>query len=338
MQTCPEFRQLLKPVGSALFAAAALLTAAAAASAQIVSAQDWPSKPIRVIVPYTPGSATDIVPRTVLEQVSGTIGEPIIVENRPGGGSTIGADAVARAVPDGYTLLVHSNAIVTTVAIQAEVGYDPVRDFSSIAMFGDVPLVMVTAPDRHIKTLADLVAYAKAHPGTVNYASGGIGTPPHLAMERFRLAAGWDGQHIPFKGAPEALTEVMTGRIDVYFSPITPALPLIRAGRLVPLAIAGTKRSRALPDVPTTTEAGYANSDFDFWIGLFAPAKTPRQIVEKVHAEVVEALASPAVKAKLTLLGVEPMPMTAAEMDARIAKEAPIAVALAKAAGLAPTK
>jgi tripartite-type tricarboxylate transporter receptor subunit TctC len=338
MQACLEFRPLLKPVASALFAAAALLTAVAAASAQVGSAQDWPSKPIRVIVPYTPGSATDIVPRTVLEQVSRTIGEPIVVENRPGGGSTIGADTVARAVPDGYTLLVHSNAIVTTPAIQAEVGYDPVHDFSSIAMFGDVPLVMVTAPDKHIKTLAELVAYAKAHPGAINYASGGIGTPPHLAMERFRLAAGWDGQHIPFKGAPEALTEVMTGRIDVYFSPITPALPLIRAGRLVPLAIAGTKRSGALPDVPTTTEAGYANSDFDFWIGLFAPAKTPRQIVERFHAEVLEALASPAVKAKLTLLGVEPMPMTTAEMDARIAKEAPIAVALAKAAGLAPTK
>src|SRR5277367_6190269 len=169
-----------------LCAAAALLFAAAAAVAQ--TAPNWPTKPIRVIVPYTPGSATDIVPRTVLEQVSAQIGQPIIVENRPGGGSTIGAVAVARADPDGYTILVHSNAIVTTPAIQAETGYDPVRDFSGIAMLGDVPLILVIAPDKHIGTLAELVAYGKAHPGAINYASGGTGTPPHLAMERFRLA------------------------------------------------------------------------------------------------------------------------------------------------------
>jgi tripartite-type tricarboxylate transporter receptor subunit TctC len=211
-----------------------------------------------------------------------------------------------------------------------------VRDFSAIAMFGDVPLVMVIAPDKHIKTVQELVAYGKAHPGAINYASGGTGTPPHLAMERFRLASGWDGQHVPFKGAPEAITEVMTGRIDIYFSPVTPALPLIRDGRLVALAVAGTQRSSALPNVPTTTEAGYANSDFDFWIGLFAPAKTPPDIVAKLHEETVKALGTQSVKDKLAALGVEPMPMTAAAMNARVAKEAPSAVALAKAAGLAP--
>jgi tripartite-type tricarboxylate transporter receptor subunit TctC len=303
-----------------------------------VWAQTWPAKTIRVIVPYTPGSATDIVPRTVLAQVSAQIGQPIVVENRPGGGSTIGAVAVAKADPDGYTILVHSNAIVTTPAIQANVGYDPVRDFSAITPLGNVPLVLVISPDKKIKTVQELVALAKSKAGAFNYASGGTGTPPHLTMERFRLASGWQGQHIPFKGAPEALTEVMTGRIDIYFSPITPALPLIRDGRLVALAVGGAKRSSALPDVPTTVEAGYPNSDFDFWIGLFAPAKTPRDIVAKLYQETSKALGSPEVKGKLSTLGVEPMPLTPEQFQAEIARQAPVAVELAKAAGLAPGK
>ncbi len=303
-----------------------------------VWAQTWPAHPIRVIVPYTPGSATDIVPRTVLAQVSAQIGQPIVVENRPGGGSTIGAIAVAKADPDGYTVLVHSNAIVTTPAIQANVGYDPVRDFAAITPLGNVPLVLVISPEKKIKTVQELVALAKSKAGAFNYASGGTGTPPHLTMERFRLASGWQGQHIPFKGAPEALTEVMTGRIDIYFSPITPALPLIRDGKLVALAVGGAKRSTALPDVPTTVEAGYPNSDFDFWIGLFAPAKTPRDIVAKLYQETKKALGSPEVKGKLATLGVEPMPLTPEQFQAEVARQAPIAVELAKAAGLAPAK
>jgi tripartite-type tricarboxylate transporter receptor subunit TctC len=318
---------------SVLIAMAALSLAIAG-----VWAQTWPAHPIRVIVPYTPGSATDIVPRTVLQQVSAQIGQPIVVENRPGGGSTIGAIAVAKADPDGYTVLVHSNAIVTTPAIQANVGYDPVRDFAAITPLGNVPLVLVISPEKKIKTVQEMVALAKSKAGAFNYASGGTGTPPHLTMERFRLASGWQGQHIPFKGAPEALTEVMTGRIDIYFSPITPALPLIRDGKLVALAVGGAKRSTALPDVPTTVEAGYPNSDFDFWIGLFAPAKTQHDIVAKLYQETTKALESPEVKGKLATLGVEPMPLTPEQFQAEVARQAPIAVELAKAAGLAPAK
>jgi tripartite-type tricarboxylate transporter receptor subunit TctC len=261
-----------------------------------------------------------------------------VVENRPGGGSTIGAIAVAKADPDGYTVLVHSNAIVTTPAIQANVGYDPVRDFAAITPLGNVPLVLVISPEKKIKTVQEMVALAKSKAGAFNYASGGTGTPPHLTMERFRLASGWQGQHIPFKGAPEALTEVMTGRIDIYFSPITPALPLIRDGKLVALAVGGAKRSTALPDVPTTVEAGYPNSDFDFWIGLFAPAKTQHDIVAKLYQETTKALESPEVKGKLATLGVEPMPLTPEQFQAEVARQAPIAVELAKAAGLAPAK
>ena len=319
---------------------ASVVIAMAALSLAIagVWAQTWPAHPIRVIVPYTPGSATDIVPRTVLQQVSAQIGQPIVVENRPGGGSTIGAIAVAKADPDGYTVLVHSNAIVTTPAIQANVGYDPVRDFAAITPLGNVPLVLVISPEKKIKTVQEMVALAKSKAGAFNYASGGTGTPPHLTMERFRLASGWQGQHIPFKGAPEALTEVMTGRIDIYFSPITPALPLIRDGKLVALAVGGAKRSTALPDVPTTVEAGYPNSDFDFWIGLFAPAKTQHDIVAKLYQETKKALESPEVKGKLATLGVEPMPLTPEQFQAEVARQAPIAVELAKAAGLAPVK
>ena len=215
-------------------------------------AADWPTKSIRVVVPYAAGSATDLVPRTVFEQVGQQVGQSFIVENRPGGGTTIGSAQVKAADPDGHTILIYSNAIVTVPAIQLNVPYDPVKDFSGLTPLGNVPLVLVIAPSKGIKSVKELVAKAKAKPGELNYGAAGIGTPPHLAMERFRLAAGFEGQLVPFKGAPEALTEVMTGRIDIYFCPITPALPLIRDGKVLALAVSSSKRASALPDVPTT--------------------------------------------------------------------------------------
>jgi tripartite-type tricarboxylate transporter receptor subunit TctC len=298
-------------------------------------AQTWPTKTVRVIVPYAPGSATDIVPRTVFEQVSVQVGHTILIDNRPGGGTTVGTSAVAKSDPDGHTILVHSNALVTTPAIQANIPYDPVRDFSAITPLGNVPLVLVISPDKQIGTLKELVAAAKAKPGSINYAAAGIGTPPHLTMERFRLAAGFEGQLVPFKGAPEALTEVMTGRVDVYFCPITPAMPLIRDGKLKALAVSSSKRASALPEVPTTVEAGYPNSDFDFWIGTFVPKQTPRDLVGKIYAEIAKVLDNPGMKEKLAKLGVESMIMNPEDFDAQVAKEAPIAVELAKAAGIA---
>ena len=298
-------------------------------------AQTWPTKTVRVIVPYAPGSATDIVPRTVFEQVSVQVGHTILIDNRPGGGTTVGTSAVAKSDPDGHTILVHSNALVTTPAIQANIPYDPVRDFSAITPLGNVPLVLVISPDKQIGTLKELVAAAKAKPGSINYAAAGIGTPPHLTMERFRLAAGFEGQLVPFKGAPEALTEVMTGRVDVYFCPITPAMPLIREGKLKALAVSSSKRASALPEVPTTVEAGYPNSDFDFWIGTFVPKQTPRDLVGKIYQEIAKVLDNPGMKEKLAKLGVESMVMKPEDFDAQVAKEAPIAVELAKAAGIA---
>jgi tripartite-type tricarboxylate transporter receptor subunit TctC len=243
-----------------------IMLAAEPLLAQTSSAQIWPTKRVQVIVPFSPGSATDLLPRTVFEHVAAKVGQTFIIENRPGGGGAMGVSAVAKADPDGYTVLVHSNALVTAPAIQS-MPYDPVQDFAGITPLGNVPLVLVISPDKNIKTLKELVAAAKAKPGSINYAAAGIGTPPHLTTERFRLAAQFEGQVVPFKGAPEALTEVLTGRVDFYFCPIVPAMPFIRDGKLLALAVSSSKRASALPDVPTTVEAGFPNSDFDFWIG-----------------------------------------------------------------------
>ena len=299
-------------------------------------AAEWPTKAVRVVVPYAAGSATDLVPRTVFEQVGQQVGQSFIVENRPGGGTTIGSAQVKAADPDGHTILVHSNAIVTVPAIQLNVPYDPVKDFSGLTPLGNVPLVLVIAPSKGIKNVKELVAKAKAKPGELNYGAAGIGTPPHLAMERFRLAAGFEGQLVPFKGAPEALTEVMTGRIDIYFCPITPALPLIRDGKVLALAVSSSQRASALPDVPTSIEAGVPESDLDFWVGAFVPKQTPRDVVAKMQAEIAKAINNPATKSKLTTLGVEQMIMAPDAFDVRIAKEADMAVKLAKAAKIEP--
>ncbi len=300
---------------------------------RLARADNWPAKNVRVIVPYAAGSATDLIPRTVFEAVSARTGRTVVVENRLGGGTTVGAAAVARAEPDGYTILVHSNAIVTVPAIQANVPYDPLRDFSAITPLGNVPLVLVVAPEKHIASVQQLVALARQKPGTINYAAAGIGTPPHLTAERFRLAAGFEGQLVPFKGAPEALTEVLTGRVDFYFCPLPVALPFIQDGKLIALAVGGARRALALPDVPTTVEAGFANSDFDFWCGAFVPKQTPRALVAAIHRETVLAIAE--VKDRLARLGVEPMVMSPEAFDARLAREADIAVKLAKAANIA---
>jgi tripartite-type tricarboxylate transporter receptor subunit TctC len=299
-------------------------------------AAEWPTKSIRVVVPYAAGSATDLVPRTVFEQVGHQVGQSFIIENRPGGGTTVGSAQVKQSEPDGYTILVHSNAIVTVPAIQANVPYDPVKDFSGLTTLGNVPMVLVVSPSKGIKTVKELVAKAKAKPGELNYGAAGIGTPPHLTMERFRLAAGFEGQLVPFKGAPEALTEVMTGRIDIYFCPIPVALPLIRDGKVLALAVSSAKRATALPDVPTSIEAGVPDSDFDFWVGAFVPKKTPRDVVAKMHDEIVKAINNPATRDKLATLGVEQMTMASDAFDARIAKEAVIAKELTKAANIQP--
>ena len=297
------------------------------------SAPNWPAKPIRLIVPLTPGSATDVMSRLVMDQVSAQVGQPIIVENRPGAGNTIGMGAVAKAEPDGYTILANSSTHTVTPATRSNLGFE-MTDLAAIVPLGNMPVVMVFNPSKGYKKLGDFVAAAKAKPGSVNYASAGAGNSSHLNGERFRVAAGIEAVHLPFKGAPEALTEVMAGRADFYFSPLVNALPLLRDGRLQALAVSGSTRASALPDVPTTVEAGYPNSEYNFWAGVFAPAKTPADIRAKLHAEIAKALQHPAVRDKLLNLGADPMPLTSAQFEALVRREIEDNTQLVKAIGI----
>jgi tripartite-type tricarboxylate transporter receptor subunit TctC len=298
--------------------------------------QSYPTKPIRVIIPFGAGSAVDIIPRIVFDQLASQLGQPIIVENRGGAGGTIGSLAVAKADPDGYTLLVTSSAHTITPAIYPNLTYDVGRDFVAVGAIGNVPNVLIISPAKGHKTVQEFVAAAKAKPGTFNFASVGVGSAVHLSAERFRIAAGYEAQHIPFKGGAEALTEVLSGRVEYYFCPIATALPHIREGKLLGLAVSSPKRASALPDVPTTLEAGYVDSDYTFWIGAFAPAKTPKEIVDKLNREMAAAVTSPAVREKLATLGVEAMPMSPAEFDAHVKGELARYATFAKAAGLKP--
>lgn len=295
--------------------------------------QGWPARPIRVIVPLTPGSATDVLARVVSEQLSAQLGQPIFVENRPGAGNTIGMSAVAKADPDGYTLLINSSTHTVTPATRATLGFE-MNELAAIVPLANMPVVMVVNPSKGYKTLADFVAAAKAKPGSVNYASAGAGNSSHLNGERFRRAAGFEAVHLPFKGAPEALTEVIAGRADFYFSPLINALPLIKDGQLQPLAVSGSSRASALPQVPTTTEAGYPNSEYNFWAGMFAPVKTPAAIRDKLYAESVKALQRPAIRDKLLNLGADPMPLTSAQFEALVKSEIETNTQLVNAAGL----
>ena len=300
------------------------------------SAQSWPSKPVRVIIPFGAGSATDIIPRIVFEPLSAQLGQPIVVENRVGAGGTLGVTAAATAEPDGHTLLAHSNAHTISPAIYSKLSYDPAGDFAGITPFGAVPNVLIISPSKEIKTIQELVAAGKAKPGTLNYASVGVGSGTHFSVEKFKLSSGLDAQHIPYKGGPEALTDVIAGRVDFYFCPINTALPHIREGKLIALVTSATTRSPELPDVPTTAEAGYKDADFPVWIGLMAPAKTSRSIVEKLHAETVKAIRLPATQERLVKTGVAQMILTPAEFDARIRAEIAANGAVAKAAGIKP--
>lgn len=313
-----------------LFFVIALATLTAISAAK---AEDWPTRPIRAIVPLSAGSAVDIIPRIVFEQVSKQLGQPIVVENRPGASGTIGGRVVATAQPDGYTILAHSSALVIAPSTVKNMPYDPIKAFVPIAALGNLPNVLVVSPSKNIKTIQELVALGKKKP--ITYGSIGVGSPIQLAMERLRLSAGFKAQSVPYRGAPEALLDAMTGQIDVYYSPILPALPFIREHKLIPLVVSSPTRAPTLPDVPTSEEAGYPNSSYRFWIGVFAPAKTPAAIVDKLSAEIEKALQAPAVKQKLIHLGVQPMEMNHQQFGEFVKHELVVNTELAKAAGIA---
>ena len=297
-----------------------------------VYGQQWPTKPLRIVAPLAPGSGTDILARTLAERLSASLGQPVIVENRPGASTMLGAGVVAKAEPDGYTLLVTSSAHTVAPFVHSDLGFDPARDLAAVTPLATLPTVLVVPAARGYNTVHDLVAAAKAKPGSINFASAAAST--QLNAERFRRAAGFEAVHIPFKGAPEALNEVIAGRVDFYFSPLAPALPHIRDGKLRALAIGGPKRAALLPDLPTTIEAGFPDSDYNFWIGMFVAARTPRDIVNRLYKESVAALQLPEVRERLMRLGAEPLSMTPGEFDAYIREELKTNAVLVKQAGI----
>lgn len=314
-----------------LLLAALLLGVHANALAQ---APAWPAKPITIVVSLTPGSATDILARTLSERLATLLGQPVIVANRPGASTTIAAAFVAKAEPDGYTLLATSSAHTVAPFLYPALPYDTARDLAGVSPLANLPTVLVVPPSRGFRTLADLVAAAHAKPGSINFGSAAAST--QLNAERFRRSARMDAVHIPFKGAPEALTEVVAGRLDFYFSPIAPALPLLREGKVTALAVGSSKRASILPDLPTTLEAGFPDSDYNFWVGLFVPARTPGALIEGLHHATAAALQSPEVRERLPKLGAEPMAMTPVELDALVREELRSNAVLVKAAGMKP--
>jgi tripartite-type tricarboxylate transporter receptor subunit TctC len=308
--------------------------ATSVAGVAIAQAQSWPTKPLRAFIPFAAGSATDLVPRAVFEPLAAELGQPIVVENRGGAGGTIAGNAVVRADPDGHTMLATGSNLTISPWIVPNMPYDTVKELASALMIGQNANVLIVSPGKGWKTAQDLVAAAKAKPGSINYSSAGVGTATHLSAEKFRLSAGFEAVHIPYKGGAEALADVLGGRVDFYFCPISTALPFIADGRVVALAVSTATRASDLPNVPTTLEAGYANSDLAIWYGVLMPAKTPRAVIDRFHAAGTKVLATPAMRQKLKQLAVDPMPLSPAEMDRFVASEIAANGRLIKAAGI----
>jgi tripartite-type tricarboxylate transporter receptor subunit TctC len=313
--------------------AGAILVAGSSAAVS----QEWPTRSVQTISPFTAGNANDIVARIVLDEVGRQMGRSFVIENRPGGGGTLGASVVSKADPDGYTLLLLSSSLASHVVLHKSLPYDPLKDFAPVVLFGLQPSVLVAAPPKGWKTIKDLVATAKANPGKLNYASAGVGSASHIAAERLGLAADIKAQHIPFRGPVEAFTEVVTGRIDYYYLPIAPALPNIQNNKVVALAVSTAKRAALLPEVPTVGEAGYPKAEYLFWGGLAFPAKTPRAIIDKLNAQTQKALAVPAVQEKLAKLGIVSHPLSVDEFDKFYRAYIAETVQLAKDINLVPT-
>ena len=304
---------------------AAMLLAPMAAQAET-----YPSKMIRATIPFGAGSATDVVPRIEFEKLGVDLGQPIVVENRVGGGGSVGTGAVAKAEPDGYSILAHSSAIAITPAIFPNLPYDTSRDLAGVLMFGSSANIMIVPKDRPWKTVQDFLTAAKASGSQINFGSVGIGSAVHISAEKFRRAGGFEATHVPYRGGPDVIADILGGRIDFYFCPSSTALPLIREGQVRALVVSTDTRIAELPDVPSMSEAGLKDGVSNTWIGMFVPSKTPPEIVGKLHDAGVKVLAQPEIQASLKKLGVEPMPMAPKEIDAQVAKEIAANMALLK--------
>lgn len=313
-----------------------VLIAGSVLLAGVAQAENWPSHLIKATIPFGAGSAADVVPRVVFDRLSAELGQAIVVENRPGAGGTIGTAAIVKAEADGYNILAQSSALSISPAIYPKLSFDITKDLASALMIGVSANVMIVPASRPWKTVQDFIADAKARPGSISFGSAGVGSATHISAEKFRLAAGIETTHVPYRGGAEAVADILGGRIDFYFCPLATALPLIREGRVRALVISTPKRAVDLPDVPTPAEAGLKNAESVFWLGVFMPAKTPRDIIEKFYDAGIKLLAEPSMQESLLKLGVEPLPMTPAQMDAFVAREIAENLALIKAAGIKP--
>ena len=299
-------------------------------------ADNWPSHLIKATIPFGAGSAADVVPRVVFDRLAAKLGQAIVVENRPGAGGTIGTATVVKADADGYNILAQSSALGISPAIYPNLPFDITRDLTSALMIGVSANVMIVPVSRPWKTVQDFISDAKARPGSIAFGSVGVGSAVHISAEKFRLAAGFDATHVPYRGGAEVIADIIGGRVDFYFCPLATALPLIQAGQVRALVVSSEKRVAELPDVPTPAEIGLKGADSAIWFGVFMPAKTPRDIVEKFHAAGAKVLAEPAMQDTLKKLGVAPLPMSPAEIDDLVKRETVANLELIKAAGIKP--
>jgi tripartite-type tricarboxylate transporter receptor subunit TctC len=284
-------------------ALASLCTALLVPSALV--AQTYPSKPIRIVLPYVPGGIIDTAGRNIALRLGEGLGQSVVAENRPGAGGMVGADAVARSAPDGYTILLTDPALVSNPTLQADVPYDLFKGLQAVSIVGSSPAVIVASPSLPVTTFAELIAYAKAHPGKLNFASAGIGTAPHLAGEMIKLRAGIDMTHVPYRGIGAAYPDVMSGKVQLAFSSIAGAVPFTSDNRVRPIATTGSARSAVYPDVPTVAES-LPGFDVDLWIGIYAPAGLPPAVLAKLNGEINKVLQNPELKAAFAKMGITP--------------------------------
>lgn len=306
----------------------------ALAAAQTAGAQQgYPGKPIRMLVPFSAGSATDFFARMLGQKLTESWGQTVVVDNRPSAGGVVASEMLLNAAPDGYTLLLVSVGHAVNASLYSKLPYDTVRDFAGITLVADVPTALVVTPALGLKTVKDLVDLAKSKPGQINYASAGIGSGAHMNAEQFKLATGINIVHVPFKGTPEALTNVMGGSVQFFFSPITGAVTLVKGGKITALAVSTKERSPVLPDLPSASEVGIPGFEFNLWTGLLGPGKLPKDIKEKLNREVVRILGMPDIKERMLTQGATPHPMTTQAFDAFIKNEVERLAKVVKASG-----
>jgi len=310
-------------------AAAAMLTGTVAWPAE------FPTRPIRIVIGFTPGGQPDIFSRMIGTKLSETLGQPVVVDNRPGAGSAIGTKIVADATPDGHTLLSVSASHVISPAVR-KLNFDPIRDFSGITQMYNASYLLVAAPALGVRSVKDLIAMAKAKPGALNFSSAGTGSGTHFAGEVFKDAARIDVVHVPYKGIPEAMNDTMANRVQFFMAPLASSAALVRDGRLTALGVTSAKRVSIYPEIPTVAESGLPGFVFDSWGGLLAPSKTPRAIVNRLNREVTAVLVMTDIQKRMRALGAEPAPTTPADFDKRIASELGVIGAIARRAGIKP--